>query len=112
MADTMTGFSEGAGEADDLSQKLAAYADNMRVCGKHGMADDLDAASAVLATKPAERPFSVRDAVMCAIENPAIFTPLFTKKGCVEHHAHWQARAVLMVLAEKGLLRSPGEASQ
>ena len=48
--------------------------------------------------------FSDRQAVMDAIDNPASVLPRKVGNEWLEHHAHWQARAVLATLSAKGLL--------
>jgi len=48
--------------------------------------------------------FSDRHAVMDAILQPKTVTERKTGAGWVEHEGHWQTRAVLAVLAKRGLL--------
>jgi hypothetical protein len=48
--------------------------------------------------------FSDRDAVMKAIEAPEKITDRKCGDDWTEHMAHWQARAVLLTLSQRGLL--------
>jgi len=54
--------------------------------------------------------FSDRQAVMDAIDNPASVLPRKALGDWQEHHAHWQARAVLATMSAKGLLAFEYEA--